>query len=331
MIIAHLPAGAAAADARCHFERRILGPSDPVPADAVWLDLIEPTREEDRRVELALGIEIPTREESQNIEPSEVLYFENDARYMSARILCQSGTESPKLAAISFILKGRVLVTVRYDEPRSFQMFINRLQRPGAALADGDHILIALFETVIDRAAEILRLTGERIDDVSAAIFDGAAPRGGGDQLRTTLQLMGAEGNRISKVRESLVSVERMLLFLSANTAGAVLRDDLRAEVRTTLRDLQSLEDHATFLSSKIQFLLDAVLGLVNLDQNKIIKIFSVAAVVFLPPTLIASSYGMNFKNMPELEWQYGYPLALGLMVLSAAATYLFFKMKRWL
>jgi magnesium transporter len=142
---------------------------------------------------------------------------------------------------------------------------------------------------------------------------------------------MGMEGNRISKVRESLVSIERMLLFLSANTAGARLGDELRAEVRTTLRDLQSLEDHATFLSSKIQFLLDAVLGLVSLEQNKIIKIFSVAAVVFMPPTLIASSYGMNFKNMPELDWHLGYPMAIIMMIMAASGTYLFFKLKRWL
>lgn len=335
MIIVHVPTkGAEPArlrETRCGFERRVLGAGEAIPEDALWIDLLEPTREEDRRVEVALGVEIPTREESQNIEPSEVLYFENGARYMSARILCQSGTESPKLAPISFILKEHVLVTVRYDEPRSFQMFVNRLQRPSIATADGDHLLIALFETVIDRAAEILRLTGERIDNVSASIFDGKAPASGGDELRLTLQVMGLEGNRISKVRESLVSIERMLLFLSANTAGAALNDDLRAEVRTTLRDLQSLEDHATFLSSKIQFLLDAVLGLVNLDQNKIIKIFSVAAVVFMPPTLIASLYGMNFKTMPELEWAYGYPMAIGLMVAAAVGTYLFFKMKRWL
>ena len=149
--------------------------------------------------------------------------------------------------------------------------------------------------------------------------------------FRHTLQTLGREGNRISKVRESLVSIERMLLFLSANNAAAPIPDPLRAELRTTLRDLQSLEDHATFLSSKIQFLLDAVLGLVGLEQNKIIKIFSVAAVVFLPPTLIASIYGMNFKHMPELEWNLGYPMAMGLMVLSAASTYLFFKLKRWL
>ncbi len=337
MIVVHLPlgleqAGLGRREARCSFERRPLAIGDTVPREAVWIDLIEPTREEDRRVEEALGIEIPTREETRNIEPSEVLYVENGVRYMSARILCQSGTESPTLAPISFILKDHTLVTVRYDEPRSFQMFINRMGRPGAGTPSGDHVLISLFETVIDRAAEILRLTGERIDEASAMVFDvNASRRADVDTFRTTLQTMGMEGTRISKVRESLVSIERMLLFLSANTAGATLPDDLRAEVRTTLRDLQSLEDHATFLSNKIQFLLDAVLGLVSLEQNKIIKIFSVAAVVFLPPTLIASSYGMNFKNMPELDWQLGYPMALGMMVLSAICTYLFFKIKRWL
>lgn len=333
MIIVHLPAGGGAAEvARCAFERRIVESVAPIPPDSVWVDLIEPTREEDRRVEAALKIDIPTREESLNIEPSEVLYVENGVRYMSARILCNSDTEAPKLAPISFILTGSQLVTVRYDEPRSFQMFINRMTRPGACPPKGDYMLVSLFETVIDRAAEVLRIIGERIDAVSGAVFNPIkAERVDVDTFRTTLQTMGMEGNRISKVRESLVSIERMLLFLTANTAGAALGDDLRAEVRTTLRDLQSLEDHATFLSSKIQFLLDAVLGLVSLEQNKIIKIFSVAAVVFLPPTLIASSYGMNFKNMPELDWQIGYPMALCLMVLSAMGTYFFFKMKRWL
>lgn len=332
MIIVHLPQTSAMRDARCGFERKILAAGDDVPANAVWVDLINATREEDRRVEAALGIEIPTREETQNIEPSEVLYVENGVRYMSARILCQSGSESPKLVPISFILNDRSLVTVRYDEPRSFQMFINRLVRPGACAPYGDHVLISLFETVIDRAAEILRLSGEQIDEVSSMAFEkGASARPDVNTFRETLQTMGTEGTRISKVRESLVSIERMLLFLTANTAGAALGDNLRAEVRTTLRDLQSLEDHATFLSSKIQFLLDAVLGLVNLEQNKIIKIFSVASMVFMPPTLIASSYGMNFKNMPELEWAYGYPMALGLMVLSVGATYSIFKLKRWL
>jgi magnesium transporter len=331
MIVAYLP-GIACPEQRCSFERRIIGEGEPVPPEAIWIDMITPTRDEDLRVEARLGISIPTREESENIEPSEVLYVENGVRYMSARILCQSETETPKLAAISFILKDHHLITVRYDEPRSFQMFVNRMARPSACAPTGDHMLISLFETVIDRASELLRMAGERIDDVSPNIFGGKGVRDIDPRtFRKTLQTMGLEGARISKVRESLVSIERMLLFLTANTSGSTLPDNLRSEVRTTLRDLQSLEDHATFLSSKIQFLLDATLGLVSLEQNKIIKIFSVAAVIFLPPTLIASSYGMNFKNMPELEWTFGYPLALALMVLSAVCTYSFFKLKKWL
>jgi magnesium transporter len=331
MIVAYLP-GHPGPETRCHFERRIIGEGEAVPADVIWIDMLNPSREEDARVEARLGISIPTREESENIEPSEVLYVENGVRYMSARILCQSESETPQLAPISFILKDHHLITVRYDEPRSFQMFINRMARPSACTPTGDHMLISLFETVIDRAAELLRMAGERIDDVSPMVFGkGGANENDPRVFRETLQTLGLEGARISKVRESLVSIERMLLFLTANTAGSTLPDNLRQEVRTTLRDLQSLEDHATFLTSKIQFLLDATLGLVSLEQNKIIKIFSVAAVIFLPPTLIASIYGMNFKAMPELEWAMGYPMAIGLMVLAAGGTYSFFKLKRWL
>lgn len=331
MIIVH--SVEARPDAPALFARHMLEPAETLPARTVWIDLLEPTREEDRRIEEALGIEIPTREETRNIEPSELIYVENGARFMTARILCQSGTETPRLAGITFILKDDRLVTVRYDEPRSFQLFANRIARPGTCLPSGARVLVALFETVIDRASEILRLVGERVDEMSARTFD---PKRNAQSdvtlFKETLQTLALEGDRISKVRESLVSIERMLLFLSANTTiPAPLDDDLRSELRTTLRDLQSLEDHASFLNNKIQFQLDAVLGLVSLEQNKIIKIFSVAAVVFLPPTLIASSYGMNFKNMPELEWYLGYPMAIGLMMLSAAGTYMFFKWKRWL
>ena len=331
MIIAYLP-GTSGPESRAQFVPRTIPEGEAVPVEAVWIDMINPSRQEEHQVQELLGIDIPTREETVNIEPSEVLYAENGARYMSAQILCQTETETPRLAPISFILKNHHIVTVRYDEPRSFQMFANRMARPAACLPDGDNMLISLFETVIDRAAELLRGSGERIDVASADIFRGE-DRGDANTLlfRRTLQSVGLEGIRISKVRESLVSIERMLLFLTANTAGAILPDSLRQEVRTTLRDLQSLEDHATFLSAKIQFLIDATLGLVSLEQNKIIKIFSVAAVIFLPPTLIASIYGMNFKAMPELDWGLGYPLALGLMVFSAMGTYGFFKMKRWL
>ncbi len=140
-----------------------------------------------------------------------------------------------------------------------------------------------------------------------------------------------AAGDLVSKARESLVSIERILLFLSASFEADRVAMELREEVRTTLRDLQSLEEHASFQSSKIQFLLDATLGLVNLEQNNIIKLFSVMAVIFMPPTLVASIYGMNFEHMPELKWEYGYPMALVLMVVVAVAPYLLFRWKNWL
>ncbi len=145
------------------------------------------------------------------------------------------------------------------------------------------------------------------------------------------LNTLAQEGDRISKVRESMVSIERMMLFFSTRVDTIKGLGTLKNELKTTLRDVQSLEDHATFLNDKIQFLLDAVLGLVSLDQNNIVKIFSVAAVVFMPPTLIASMYGMNFDLMPETKWALGYPMAIAMMAASAAGTYLFFKWKKWL
>src|ERR671916_2197254 len=304
----------------------------PIPADALWIDLIEPTREEDRLVERHLGIEVPTREEMADIEPSEILYHENNARYMTARILCHSETETPRLVDVSFILTERALVTVRYDEPRSFSMFMSRAVKPGGCRHQPEAVLDGLIETVIDRAAEILAGVGKRVDRLSQSIFENerqGARRAA--SFRAALKSLGRKGDIISNVRESMVSVERLLLFLSASMPRPQKARGYQAEWRTALRDVQSIEEHATFLSNKIQFLLDATLGLVTIEQNDIIKIFSVMSVIFLPPTLVSSIYGMNFKFMPELEWDYGYLWAITLMILAAALPYLFFRWKRWL
>jgi magnesium transporter len=149
--------------------------------------------------------------------------------------------------------------------------------------------------------------------------------------FRAALKALGRKGDIISNVRESMVSVERLLLFLSASMPRPQRASGFQAEWRTALRDVQSIEEHATFLSSKVQFLLDATLGLVTIEQNDIIKLFSVMSVIFLPPTLVASIYGMNFEAMPELRWQLGYPWAIALMILAAVLPYLFFRWKRWL
>ncbi|GJE28956.1 magnesium transporter CorA family protein [Methylobacterium organophilum] len=334
MIFIHQPVAGAS---QMILERRPLELQEAIPEDSIWIDMVRPTREEDLKVESFLGITVPTREEMKDIEPSELLYVEAGARYMTGRVLSKViDSDEPGLAGITFILRENRLVTVRYEDPQAFRMYTQRAGRAtgnGPAIAaTGETILAGLIESVIDRAADVLQLQGERIDRLSRKIFEEKGdPTTRNTALQETLRALGRHGDLISKQRESLVSMERILLSLSATYRTNKAPRELREDIRSTLRDLQSLEEHATFLSAKIQFLLDATLGLVNLEQNNIIKLFSVMAVVFMPPTLIASIYGMNFKAMPELEWSYGYPLAVGMMVVAAVLPYVFFRWKRWL
>lgn len=332
MIVVHVPRDEEGASEQIRLERHVLRTGEALPSDAVWIDMIEPTRDEDRVVERFLGIDVPTREEMRDLEPSELIYAENGTRYMTARILCSSDSHEPRLADISFILTDKALVTVRYDEPRSFVLFHNRAAKPGGCGRQPEAVLDGLIEAIIDRAAEILRQLGDKLDGLSARVFKS---RGGeverGDAYRAIIRQIGQQGHIVSNVRESLVSIERVLLFLAANTHRPQKTSGFQAEWRTTVRDVQAIEEHAMFLNSKMQFILEATLGLVSIEQNRIIKLFSVVAVVLMPPTLIASVYGMNFKVMPELELWFGYPLALFAMVVAAVLPYAFFRWKRWL
>jgi magnesium transporter len=313
-------------------ERLVLASHEPIPPAAVWIDLVAPDREEDRKVERFLGIEVPTREDQQDIEPSELLYAEHGARYMTTRLLSRAETDEPVLSGVTFILKGRSLITVRYEEPKAFAMFGQKAARPFGIGRSGEEVLAGLMDAIMDRAADVLQMTSSRIDALSRSVFEVKSDPGTrNNEYQDTLRELGRLGDLISKQRESLVSIERMLLFLTASFRASRVPMEMREQMRTTLRDLQSLEEHASFQTNKIQFLLDATLGLVNLEQNNIIKLFSVMAVVFMPPTLIASIYGMNFKAMPELELSLGYPLALVLMVVAAVMPYFFFRWKRWL
>ncbi|MFM9974091.1 MAG: magnesium transporter CorA family protein [Beijerinckiaceae bacterium] len=332
MIIIYHPRAGINADHDC-FDRHMLVSGNPIPENTLWIDLFEPTPEEDRLVEEFLSIEIPTKDEMKDIEPSNLLYAENGARYMTARILCRSDTSIPKLTPISFIITDRALVTVRYDDPRSFTMFSTRVGKPGTCSPQPEAILDGLLEAVIDRAAEVLRKVGDEIELTSRSVFEteaAIADRGKG--FNRVIQNLGRHGDLISNVRESMVSLERMLLYLSANMSRPKRASGFQAEWRTAIRDVQSIEEHAAFLSSKMQFVLDATLGMVSLEQNRIVKIFSVLAVIFMPPTLVASVYGMNFrKGMLELDWEYGYVMALLLMLCAAIVPYLFFRWKKWL
>lgn len=312
---------------------RTLTAEEEIPPGSIWIDLLNPTPAEDAKVETHLGISIPTREEMHDLEPSEIIYAESGAHYMTARVICHSDTAVPRLADITFILTEKALVTVRYDEPGAFNIFMNRVGKPGGCELEPAGVIEGLIEAVVDRAAEVLRGVGDRIDLRSRQIFDGdSASVEHGRVYQAVVRKIGQYEHIISNVRESMVSIERVLLYLSANFKRTrKSASGFTPEWRSSIRDVQAIEEHATFLSSKLQFMLEATLGLVSIEQNKIIKLFSVVSVALMPPTLIASIYGMNFKTMPELEWQLGYPMAVGMMVLFAVLPYLFFRWKKWL
>jgi magnesium transporter len=224
-------------------------------------------------------------------------------------------------------------VTVRYDEPKPFVLVENKLARSCAAAITGEMVLMELLDAVIDRNADILERAGSDMDTISHNIFEpaGAARTGHAKRYSDILIAIGRKGDLTSKVRESLVSIGRVVTFVTAAVEGAKWSKDMREQLKTMQRDVTSLTDHASYLSNKITFALDAMLGVVNLEQNNIIKLFSVMAVVLMPPTLIASIYGMNFKIMPELEWEHGYLFAVIAMVLAAVLPYVLFKWKKWL
>jgi magnesium transporter len=302
-----------------------------LPDNAVWIDLDKPTPEEDHAVERLAGVAVPTREDMQEIEISSRLYVENGARYMTATLMCQSESQSPKITPVTFILANHRLVTVRYDAPKPFALVENKLARSCMPAINGEAVLLELLDAVIDRCADILERAGADVDTVSAEIFEPSPARGHAPIYSQILLTIGKKGDLTSKVRESLVSIGRMVSFVAVESDAGRWSKEQKAQLKTMQRDVASLTDHASYLSNKITFVLDAMLGVVNLEQNNIIKLFSVMAVVLMPPTLIASVYGMNFKMMPELDWPHGYPFALALMVMAAVLPYVFFKWKKWL
>jgi magnesium transporter len=322
MLSVYVPHGAS-------LERSTAESDAPPPEATVWIDLVSPTLQEDKLVERMFGIAVPTREEMQEIEVSSRLYVENGARYMTATLMCHSDT-APKTTPVTFILASHRLVTVRYDDPRPFAIVEHKLARLCPPKVSGESVLMDLLDAVIDRAADIQERVGAEIDQISHTIFepdDEMEPPSYNDVLKA----LGRKGDLTSKVRESLVSIGRLLLFLANEAEGMKWPKDTRTQLQSMQRDVVSLNDHASYLTNKITFLLDAMLGVVNIQQNNIIKIFSVVAVVLMPPTLIASVYGMNFKHMPELDWHLGYPLAILVMIFAAVLPYMYFRWRKWL
>jgi magnesium transporter len=299
---------------------------------ALWIDLLSPSHEEETAVEAALGVSIPTRDEMEEIEVSSRLFHDQGAVFMTATLPAQTDSDSVLVAPVTFVLTTDRLVTVRYHDPRVFHTFPQRAEKAAIAGDQCQLVLIGLLEAIVERLADVLEHAARDIDGISRSVFErNRTEPSGSRNFQEVLEAVGRKGELLSNVRDSLMTFERLFGFFSQTIAPRGSEPAVRARVKSLVRDGRSLSTHASFLSQKNTFLLDATLGMINIEQNATIKMFSVAAVVLLPPTLVASIYGMNFDHMPELRWLLGYPAALIVMALSAIVPFWYSRRRGWL
>ena len=314
-------------------------PLDPAkvksaPAGTIWLDLLNPTHEEEKLVEAALGQNVPTREEMAEIEPSSRLYERHGASIMTASVLFGVSGREPNTDPVTFILTDKLLVTVRYVDPQPFVRFHEHLCAEPEMCPDPLSVLIRLMDAIVDRLADELESVARQMEGVSTEIFakptiQTGKPKSTERRLQAILLRVGGVQALQAEIRESALSSSRMLGYLAATER--VRTSAYRPNVQSLIEDTRALLDHSSFLAENLAFLLQASLGLITLEQNFVMKVFSVFAVVFMPPTLIAGVYGMNFEHMPELKWLYGYPFALALILASAIIPFWIAKRSRWL
>jgi magnesium transporter len=305
-----------------------------IPDGATWIDLEEPTEQEEELVERCITVDVPTEDEMSEIEPSSRLYERNGTLYMTASVLFGVEDNEPSSTPIGFVLTDQRLVTIRYATPKPVRSFGEQARRDPEAVRSPTIALVHLLDAIIDRLADELENIGSEIERLSALIFqkDVEDRRIPAARLTTLLTAIGRAQTLLTKIRYTAVSTSRMLSFLNgAKRLHDESEADSRNHLSTLITDVSSLSEHASFLTDSLTFLLDASLGLISIEQNAAMKLFSWAAVVFLPPTLIAGIYGMNFAQMPGLHWRYGYPMALILIVASGLLPYLYFKRRGWL
>lgn len=298
-------------------------------ATALWIDLREPDPSE--AITLAgLGLNLPSLAEMEEIELSNRLYKEDGIDYLTVVIPGQSTADDVQISApVTFILSAERLVTVRHHNPRPFVTFPERADKSGLGVASPDHVFLGLVQEIIGRLADHLEGIGRALDQVARLIYQ-PQPQSQA-ALHNALSQIGNEGERLSRVRLALLTLGRALNHIDPVIAHRPGSKDLVKAIKTELRDIDSLDQHANFLDSRLALASDATLGTIDLSQNQTVKIVSLVSVLFLPPTLIASLYGMNFAHMPELAHPLGYAGALVLMVASAAITWAVFRWKGWL
>ena len=303
-----------------------------IPDDVAWIDLLEPTREEEKLVEKFIGSNVPTRDDLAEIEPSSRLYERGGMLYLTLSTLTGIDEGQPSSSPIGFILTETHLVTVRYADPRPFRMLAEHWKREPELATDGGQMFVRLLDAIVDRLADELERSSAEIEKISQQIFkkDMEDRRIPAARLTALLTRIGRAQSLLAKIRETAVSTSRLIHFLSGTSRVERLADE-RGHVGSLTADVAALIDHSSFVSEQLTFLLDASLGLISIEQNAAMKLFSWAAVVFMPPTLVAGIYGMNFEHMPDLKWVYGYPMALGIMLLSAVGPWYYMKRRGWI
>ena len=305
-----------------------------IPDEATWIDLEEPTKEEEALVERCIEVGVPTEDEMKEIEPSSRLYERDGVLYMTVSVLYGVADGAPSTTPIGFVLANGRLVTIRYATPKPVLAFAGHVQREPGLARDSVTVLVRLLDSIIDRLADELENVGAEIEQISSHIFarDLEARRIPATRLTALLTRIGRSQTLLAKIRYSAVSSNRMLSFLGgSNLMHAKEQVDARHHLTSLTTDVMSLSEHSSFLSDNLTFQLDASLGLISIEQNAAMKLFSWAAVVFLPPTLVAGIFGMNFHYMPELDWRWGYPASLVVMGASMILPYLYFKRRGWI
>ena len=309
-------------------------PEGAPPAGPVWIDLCDPTEAESAQAEAAFGAPIPSFSDLSEIETSSRLRVSGQRIFLSTPLVHGSDTPEPHLTPVGFLLSPTLLVTVRFTTLKAF----DQVSHDCGAEPDlsAEHTFVRLLEEIVDRQADHLELVGAKLDHISRETFSRAGGHGGAGQLnntalRLTLAALGGAGDRLSMTRDALLGVARIAPFVMERGHACVCDSENQTRLKAVRMDVASLADYETHLSDKTQFLLDAVLGLINVAQNDIFKVLTIVSVVGIPPTFIASMYGMNFHRMPELEWAWGYPYALTLIVLSTLLPLAWFKWRKWM
>ncbi len=303
-----------------------------VDAQTTWIDLLNPTRDEELAMEAQLGVLLPTREDMAEIEASSRLYMEDGAAFMTAQVAFFGGEKHLQSGPVTFVMVGKRLVTIRYIDPASFSIFKTQIEKQPVMCTDGPTTFLNMLDVIIDRSADLIEKIEANIDALSKSIFLARREK----RLEDALIEVGLAQSDIARIRDSLVSMARLLAFANGLDTGVLgmrggALKGFHERLRIMSQDVTSLSDHASYLTGNMSFLLDAALGLISVEQNNVMKLISVVSVIFMPLTLIASIYGMNFDDMPFLHSHWAFWWTCLAMFIIGGGLLAWLKSRRWI